>query len=142
MKNSILTLTTLVVFTLGCTSSEKKVENAKEDLKEAKAELNQEQKDSVADYLTFKKGIEDRISENEKGIEAFNVRLKNSKNKNWAADQKRVDELEQRNINMRKKLEDYEANGKDNWKAFKTEFNHDMDDLGQALKNLSIKNTK
>jgi predicted nucleic acid-binding Zn-ribbon protein len=142
MKNSILTLTTLVVFTLGCTSSEKKVENAKEDLKEAKAELNQEQKDSVADYLTFKKGIEDRISENEKGIEAFNVRLKNSKNKNWAADQKRVDELEQRNINMRKKLEDYEANGKDNWEAFKTEFNHDMDDLGQALKNLSIKNTK
>ncbi|MFN3444397.1 MAG: hypothetical protein ACK44D_01535, partial [Bacteroidia bacterium] len=97
---------------------------------------------SVADYLSFKKGIEERIAENELGIEAFKVRLKNSKNKNRAADQKRVDELEQRNINMRKKLEEYEANGKDNWEAFKTEFNHDMDDLGQALKNLSIKNTK
>jgi multidrug resistance efflux pump len=141
MKNSILILSTLVTFIFGCTSSEKKVENAKQDLREAKAELSQEQKDSVADYLLFKKVIDERIAENEVGIEAFKVRLKNSKNKNLAADQKRVDELEQRNINMRKKLEDYKANGKDNWEAFKTEFNHDMDDLGQALKNLSIKNT-
>jgi hypothetical protein len=141
MKNSILILSTLVTSIFGCTSSEKKVENAKQDLREAKVELSQEQKDSVADYLLFKKVIDERIAENEVGIEAFKVRLKNSKNKNLAADQKRVDELEQRNINMRKKLEDYKANGKDNWEAFKTEFNHDMDDLGQALKNLSIKNT-
>jgi hypothetical protein len=39
------------------------VENAKQDLREAKAELSQEQKDSVADYLSFKKVIEERIAE-------------------------------------------------------------------------------
>jgi len=142
MKNSILLFSILVTFVFGCTSSEKKVENATEDLKEAKAELSQEQKDSVADYLSFKRGIEERIEANEKGIEAYKMSIDNSKEKIREAGQKQVDELQQRNINMRKKLADYKANGKDNWEAFKIEFNHDMDDLGEALKNLTIKNTK
>ena len=57
-------------------------------------------------------------------------------------DQKIIDDLEQKNINMRKKIEEYQETGKDKWEAFKVEFNHDMDELGTALKNLTVKNTK
>ena len=43
---------------------------------------------------------------------------------------------------MRKKIADYEENGKDKRAAFREEFNHDMDDLGSALKGLTVNNTK
>ncbi len=126
----------------GCSSSETKVEKAKADLKEARAELNQEQKDSVADYVAFKSTSEERIASNEKSIQAFKDRMKTDMKKVKKADQEMVDKLEQRNIDMRKKMDEYKADGKDNWEAFKKEFNHDMDDLGASLKNLTVKNTR
>ena len=43
---------------------------------------------------------------------------------------------------MKKRLEDYKADSKDKWESFKTEFNHDMDELGSAFKDLTVKNTK
>lgn len=146
MKNSILTIVTagtiLTAIVTGCNSPSTKVENAKQDLKEAKQELSQEQKDSVADFTAFRKESEDRIAGNEITIAAFKERMLTDKKQTKKADQKVIDELEQRNINMRKKMEEYRYEGKDNWETFKKEFNHDMDDLGQSLKNLTIKNTK
>ena len=41
---------------------------------------------------------------------------------------------------MKKKMDDYKAEGKEQWEAFKTEFSHDMDELGQAFKDLTVKN--
>lgn len=41
---------------------------------------------------------------------------------------------------MQKKMADYKADGKDSWAKFKEEFNHDMDELGKALKDFTIKN--
>jgi hypothetical protein len=43
---------------------------------------------------------------------------------------------------LKMKLEDYQLNGKEGWEKFKAEFNHDMDELGSALKNLTEDNTK
>ena len=43
---------------------------------------------------------------------------------------------------MKKKLEDYQAEGKDSWETFKTEFSHDMDALGNAFKDLTVNNVK
>ena len=146
MKNSIVNFIAagliLAAISTGCNSPATKVENAKQDLKEAKAELSQDQKDSIADYAAFKKESEERIAGNEKAIAAFKERMQNDKKQIQKADQKMIDELEQRNIEMRKKMEEYKVEGKDNWEAFKKEFNHDMDELGESLKNLTVKNTK
>ncbi|MES2559446.1 MAG: hypothetical protein V4590_06885 [Bacteroidota bacterium] len=146
MKNPILTIITATTFVAaivtGCSSPATKVENAKQDLKEAKQELSQEQRDSVADYMAFKQESEERIAANEKTIAAFKERMVTDKKQLKKADQQVIDELEQRNIDMRKKLDEYQANGKDSWVEFKKEFSHDMDELGQSLKNLTIKNTK
>lgn len=43
---------------------------------------------------------------------------------------------------MKKKMDDYNMDGKENWEKFKTEFNHDMDELGQAFKDLTVNNVK
>lgn len=32
--------------------------------------------------------------------------------------------------------------GKEKWGTFKTEFNHDMDELGKAFNNLTVNNIK
>lgn len=41
---------------------------------------------------------------------------------------------------MKLKLDAYQINEKDDWRKFKTEFNHDMDELGKAFSDLTIKN--
>ncbi len=126
----------------GCNSPSKKVEKAEENLNEAKQELSQAQYDSVADYEQFKKESEDRINNNEKLIDAFKKRMITDKKQLKAEDQKIIDNLEQKNIDMRKKIEEYKENGKDKWSAFKVEFTHDMDELGNALKDLTVRNTQ
>jgi hypothetical protein len=118
------------------------VENARVDLIIAKQELSQAQKDSAADYELFRKQSEERINNNEKVIAAFKERMLTDKKQIKASDQKIIDKLEERNINLRKKIEEYKENGKDKWSAFKLEFNHDMDEMGTALKDLTVNNTK
>ena len=34
------------------------------------------------------------------------------------------------------------AESKEDWEKFKVEFNHDMEELGNAFKDLTVKNTK
>ena len=86
--------------------------------------------------------MEDRINENEKMIASFKARMTTDKKQMKETDQKIIDALEQKNINMRKRIDEYKEKGKDEWKAFKIGFNSDMDDLGNAIKDLKVNNTK
>ncbi len=54
----------------------------------------------------------------------------------------KIAELDSKNTDMKRKLDNFKANGKDNWETFKTEFSHDMDELGNAFRDLTVKNTK
>jgi nitrogen regulatory protein PII-like uncharacterized protein len=56
--------------------------------------------------------------------------------------QKMVNDLEQKNIVLKNKLADYKDEGPDKWTSFKTEFSHDMDALGKALKDFTLNNKK
>lgn len=139
MKTIYYTIIISAVITMiACSSPSQKVENAKTDLRDAR----QEKLDSAADYESFKKESEERIHNNEVAIAAFKARMESDKKHIKENDQKMIDELEQRNINMRKKIAEYKENGKDDWSAFKTEFSHDMDELGTAIKNTTVQNTK
>ncbi|MBK7408934.1 MAG: hypothetical protein IPJ40_13250 [Saprospirales bacterium] len=51
----------------------------------------------------------------------------------------RIETLEQKNRDLRTKMANYEQNQSD-WESFKREFNHDMDELGQALKDFTVDN--
>jgi hypothetical protein len=39
-------------------------------------------------------------------------------------------------------MEDYKVDTKEQWESFKTEFSHDMDEMGKAFKDLTVKNVK
>jgi len=56
--------------------------------------------------------------------------------------EKNLNELEQKNKNLKMKMAEYQDSGKDNWESFKREFNHDMDELGKSLKNFTDNNKK
>jgi chromosome segregation ATPase len=131
-----------VAMLMSCSSPAKRVDKANENLSEAKEDYDQAQKDSAADYELFKKESEERIESNEKMIAAYKERIALNKEKFKAEDQKLIDELELKNIHMRKKIEEFKNHGKDEWVSFKSEFRHDMDELGKAIKDLSVKNTR
>jgi hypothetical protein len=44
--------------------------------------------------------------------------------------------LEQKNRDLKKKLEEYKDEGQSKWEEFKTNFKHDMDGIGKTMKDL------
>lgn len=137
----VLTIVIMITCMVACSSPSQKVDNAKDDLKQAKLDLYKAQQDSAADYELFIRESELRISNNEKAILDFKAKMQAENRRLKADEQKRFDELEQKNSNMRAKIAEYKESGKDKWSAFKLEFSHDMDELGTAIKGLTVKHT-
>lgn len=154
MKKSMITLSAAVFVAgsilSGCSSPEKKVENAeqnvleaKEDAKEANQELAaKEQAAALSDFEKFKLEANEQINSNERRITELRIEMKTEGKEARAADEKRIDALETRNHDLKIKLDNYNDDGKSDWQKFKAEFNHDMDAIGAAFKDITVKNTK
>lgn len=129
------------IFT-SCESKEKKVEDAKEDVQDAKQELKKAQRELNTEYPTFKTDAETKIADNEKRIAELREKL-NKPGKAPFDDlrKKRIDELEEKHAALRSRLYGYEKERSD-WETFKREFNHDMEGIGNAFKDLGKDNTK
>jgi chromosome segregation ATPase len=125
-----------------CQSKEKKVEDAKEEVQEAKQELKEAQQELNTEYPTFKTDAETKIADNEKRIAELREKLnKPGKAPLDEMRKKRIDELEEKNAVLRSRLYGYEKERSD-WETFKREFNHDMEGIGDAFKDLGKDNTK
>lgn len=144
MKKSII-VSALFVFAVivgACSSPTKKVEDAKTDVAEANKELDEAKAEYMADMEKYRAETAERIAANEIIIKDLNARIANQKKDAQVKYKQKVAELEQKNRDMKKKMDDYKQDGKENWEKFKTEFNHDMDELGKAFKDLTVKNVK
>ena len=76
------------------------------------------------------------IAANDQIIADLKATIQHDKKAAKADYKSKVSALEQKNAEMKKKMKDYRQDGKDKWQAFKTEFTHDMDELGKAFKDL------
>ena len=56
--------------------------------------------------------------------------------------EKNIEALEQKNKNLKEKMKTYKKGVNSDWQSFQREFNHDMDELGNALKDLTVNNKK
>ncbi|MDD3721458.1 MAG: hypothetical protein PHW92_03075 [Lutibacter sp.] len=144
MKKLIFTLTASVllsgaIFT-SCNTSAEKVENAKEKSIKADEDFNIAKEEYLTDVENFRIETAAKIEANKQMIADFNLKIVSAKKDAKAYYVEQIAILEQKNIAMKEKLEAYEVSGKDNWEAFKTEFNKDMNDLGEAFKNFTVKN--
>jgi len=84
----------------------------------------------------------DKIAANEKSIAEFNARTEHEKKEAKADYKAKIAELEQRNTDMKKKMDDYKEDGKENWEKFKVDFNLEMDELNQSFTEFKDKHTK
>jgi uncharacterized protein YPO0396 len=115
------------------------VKDAKQDL----AQAQQTQQAAVeSDFQKFKRESNEQIDANDKHIAELKVDIKNEKKEAREKDEKKIADLEKRNHKLREKLEAYHDDGKSDWREFKTEFNHDLEGLGHAFKDITVRNTK
>jgi chromosome segregation ATPase len=125
-----------------CQSPSEKVENAEEDVDEAKEDLREAQQDAATEqeWAMFKSENEIIIKYNEDRINE--LKAKKRKTSNSAADKayaERIDALEQRNRELKNRIDNYETNRSD-WEAFKREFKHDMDAIAEGFSELGRDN--
>jgi hypothetical protein len=154
MRKAILSLAIASFMTASVVSSfgqetDKKATKARENLKEAnrdvadaKHDLNKAEQDSASDYQRFRKECSTRISDNEKNIAEYKLAVKKEKKATKAKNEKKLAALELKNKHLKAKLAAYrkdEAEAK--WEAFKKGFNHDVDEVGGALKDFAAKIT-
>jgi len=148
MKKNIISLILVSSFIsaavlTGCSPSTSREEAAQAELKQAKNELVEAQRAANAsEWQTFKDESEIKIKDNEIRIASLKLKINNSGKALDKLYQEKVDALEVQNKALEAKMNDYEKTGKNNWQSFKREFNHDMDELGNAMKDITINNTK
>jgi chromosome segregation ATPase len=126
-----------------CQSPTQKQEAAQDNLKDAKQELNAaDQKVATAEeWSQFKSESELKIAANETRIAELKVRMNKPGEIFDKMYENKINSLEQQNKDLKARLEAYEKS-QSNWETFKREFNHDMDELGAALKDLAVDNKK
>ncbi len=148
MKKLIFILAATTIILVGatitsCTSTPaEKVSNAQKEVTQATKDLEAANKAYLADIETYRKETADKVTANDKAIADFKVRIETQKQSAKGTYQKQIMELEQKNTDMKKKMDDYKVDTKEKWEAFKSEFSHDMEDLGNAFKGLTVKSTK
>lgn len=142
MKKSIFTLAAMSLLMTGaiftsCNSAAQKEENTTTESQDANAE---EQVVATAEeWQAFKTDAEAKIKNNEIRIEELTVQMNKPGQVFDDLYKNRIEELEQQNRELQNRIDAYDKSHTD-WEKFKREFNHDMDELGEALKNITVNN--
>jgi hypothetical protein len=144
MKIKNLTLAIIVIMAgtmaTSCQSIQEKPKNEQDKIEEVMDNLKKAQKEALAEYKKFKQESQVKINENEKYIAEYKAKIATEKSEIKIKLEKRLMEIEQQNNILKNKLKDFNEEEIDKWKSFKTEFNNDIDYLGEAIKNFTINN--
>ena len=84
------------------------------------------------EYPGFRKNAEQQIADNDKRIADLRIKTKPGNAPLDEVRKQKIDDLEKRNAELRSRLFGYEKVHND-WETFKRDFNHDMDNLKDAL---------
>jgi flagellar motility protein MotE (MotC chaperone) len=137
MKNKYFILTIFLLFAGSVyTSCENNRENAKDDVKQANQAMIEAQAQFEKEWQQFRNDAELKIEANQKKIDDFNEAMKATSEKFKAKYENEVLTLEQNNIELKKNLNNYKYEGKDNWENFKKRFNNDVDSIEIAISGL------
>jgi len=130
-----LALTSITAGTLltSCQSKEQKVEDAKENVQDAKKDLNNAQNELNAEYPAYRTDAEKRIADNEERIADLKRKINTGGKPLDNARARKIQELEDRNAELRSRLYGYEKAHTD-WESFKRDFNKSMDELGNSIR--------
>lgn len=152
MKKSYIRATCLALVAgfllVACQDNSKKeaiakeqVDAAKENLDEAKEDLtNARNAATQQEWDDFKANTNATIAQNETRIAELKADLKKTGKSMDETYQKKLEDLETKNQEMKIKLTSYKNDASSDWNSFKEESKHDLDELGKAFKNFTINN--
>jgi len=152
MKKSLLKIATIALlattFITSCQDSTKKETEAREDVEEARTELNDAKTElanerkaaTEQEWQSFKESTNTTINQNEKRIMELRAQMKKTGQAMDEQYARKINELEEKNREIKEKINAYQNDANDDWEAFKKEYNSDMDDLGRSLKNFTVDN--
>lgn len=121
----------------GCQSSEQKVGNAQNKVIDAQSDLNDAEIEYLAEIENYRKITADKIAANNKSLSDFKARIEVRKYEAKEDCKKRISELEQKNSDLKKTMDDYKELGKENWEKFKSDLNLRIDEIALAFNDLT-----
>jgi regulator of protease activity HflC (stomatin/prohibitin superfamily) len=151
MKRIKLSLTVAAILLaigvfMRCESSVQKEDDAQAKVLEAEQELEAAQNTakaqqavSVEEWEIFKRESELKIKKNELRIAEIKIKMNKPGKTLDAIYAKRIETLEQKNKALKVIMETY-VNSPSDWESFKSEFSHDINELGEALKDITVDN--
>jgi chromosome segregation ATPase len=159
MKKSLISLLSILLFMTtmslltSCAIPEKKVENAQtwvvdevqEKVADAKSSLTEAQKkanteaENAAAWEAYKAEWEVKVHDNDQRITELKAEMKKARKSIQVLYKENIVLLEKRNAALKARIVEYDKN-RSNWESFKTEFDHDMDELATALKDFTVNN--
>ncbi|MCF8243384.1 MAG: hypothetical protein K9J16_18565 [Melioribacteraceae bacterium] len=74
-----------------------------------------------------------KINVIQKKIDDFKVKLRTASTTVKNKYEMEIASLEEKNTELKKRISEYNFQGKDSWEAFKREFNHDLEAIEKAL---------
>ncbi len=116
-----------------------KLQDAKKSVEEAKQELNQVLKDSIK---KIKKDSEEQIDINGKGTADYKLDFNLERDELKAKYRRMVGKLEQKESDMKMKLNKFKHLGQGKWKTVKRELRNDLDVIEKTLKDFVTDNKK
>jgi hypothetical protein len=120
-----------------CNNTADKKTMTDEEIAAEQVKLAAEARDKeMAEYHEINKA---QIEANEKSLAEFNARIASEKKDAKADYEKKIAELDAKNSDMKKKMDEFNAGNKANWETFKASFDKDMTDLNNAFKELMTK---
>ena len=138
----VMTFVTAITV-VSCKPATKEENEATENAKEANQELIDVKKAATAEeWKAFKNSGDSLINKNEEKIAELKLKMKNTGKSIDAKYKDNIEVLEQKNKDLKVKMETYKNDTNADWQSFKSEFNHDMDELGQSLKDFTVDNKK
>ncbi len=135
-------LAIILLILSSCDTSVDNVKKAEVKVIESKQDLNKARDDFDKDVKEFRKEAEQKISNNELIIAGFKLKLTNKNTTNKLACHQKIKELEIRNNELKKRMNDYQPKVIDSWEPFKSRYTADIDNLKWSLKYTTIDTLK
>jgi hypothetical protein len=145
----------------GCSSKKERAENNlaeekkeavedaddnREDISEARADLAKANADSVQDaqesYAEWRVKREKQIINNDREIKEYKIKARERKSDTKTSYNENVQKLEAENARLKARLAEGEKKSKAEWNEWRREYDHDMDNLGNSLRDFSKNNSR
>lgn len=142
MYKIVITSSILALSIHGMAQQDRKSEKARKNVAEANKDLREARLDSAADFRKFKQEAELSIRENQKKIAELRTRKAHENKEMKDKYDRKVLALEQKNNDLKKRIEKSETTKTNMWSSFKSEFSHDMNELGHAITDFGVDNKR